>query len=41
MRGQRLLGNDEFVEGLIKYVKGYEEIKEIPKNQSMEQSGQD
>ncbi len=33
VRGQSLLGKDEFVEGLMNYVKGYEEIKEIPKNQ--------
>lgn len=33
VKGQSILGNDEFVEGLIKYLKGYEEIKEIPKGQ--------
>ncbi|MEW6109398.1 MAG: addiction module toxin RelE, partial [Nitrospirota bacterium] len=27
------LGEDEFVEKFINYVKGYEEIKEIPKSQ--------
>jgi len=33
VKGQSILGNDEFVEKLISYVKGYEDIKEIPKSQ--------
>ena len=33
VKGQSILGKDEFVEGLIKYLKRYEEIKEIPKSQ--------
>jgi len=33
VRGQSLLGKEEFVESLIGYVNGYEGIKEIPKNQ--------
>ncbi|MBI4654715.1 MAG: transposase [Nitrospirae bacterium] len=33
VKGQSILGSDEFVEKLIGYVKGYEEIKEIPKSQ--------
>lgn len=33
LRGQSLLGEEDFAEGLINYVKGYEEIKEIPKSQ--------
>lgn len=33
LKGQSVLGREDFVERLIKYVKGYEEIKEIPKNQ--------
>lgn len=33
VKGQSILGSDEFVEKLIGYVKGYEDIKEIPKSQ--------
>jgi len=33
VKGQSLLGDDDFVDTLIKYVKGYEEIEEIPKVQ--------
>ncbi len=33
VKGQSILGGDDFVDGLIKYIKGHEEIKEIPKNQ--------
>lgn len=33
VKGQTLLGGDQFVEGLIGYVRGYEEIEEIPKSQ--------
>ncbi len=33
VRGQSLLGNDGFVETLIGYVKGHEEVREIPKAQ--------
>jgi REP element-mobilizing transposase RayT len=33
VKGQSLLGEEDFAEGLINYVKGYEDIKEIPKMQ--------
>lgn len=33
VKGQSILGEDEFIERLINHVKGYEEVKEIPKNQ--------
>lgn len=33
VKGQSLLGEDDFVEALIGYVKGYEEVEEIPKVQ--------
>jgi len=33
VKGQSILGSDEFVKKLIGYVKGYEDIKEIPKSQ--------
>lgn len=33
VKSQSILGSDEFIEKLIGYVKGYEDIKEIPKNQ--------
>ncbi|MBI4708335.1 MAG: transposase [Candidatus Omnitrophica bacterium] len=33
LKGQCILGREEFVEGLIDYVKGYRDIKEIPKSQ--------
>jgi hypothetical protein len=33
VKGQSLLGEDDFVEGLIGYVRGYEEVREIPKSQ--------
>ncbi len=33
VKGQSILGGDDFVDRLIKYIKGHEEIKEIPKNQ--------
>ncbi len=31
--GQSILGEDEFIERFLKHVKGYEEVKEIPKSQ--------
>ncbi len=33
VKGQSILGEDEFIERFINHVKGYEEIKEIPKKQ--------
>jgi putative transposase len=33
VKGQSLLGKEEFAGGLINYVKGYEDVKEIPKEQ--------
>jgi REP element-mobilizing transposase RayT len=33
IRAQSILGEDEFTENLIKYAKGFEDIKEIPRNQ--------
>ncbi len=33
IKGQSILGSDEFAEKLTKYVKGYEDIKEIPRSQ--------
>ena len=33
VKGQSILGEDDFVEGLINYIRGHEEIKEIPKSQ--------
>jgi putative transposase len=33
VKGQSLLGKDDFIEGLIGYVRGYEEVQEIPKSQ--------
>lgn len=33
LKGQALLGEGEFVEKLLGYVKGYEELKEIPRSQ--------
>jgi putative transposase len=33
IQAQALLGNEEFVEKLKGYVKGYEEVSEIPRNQ--------
>jgi hypothetical protein len=33
VKGQSLLGDDNFVEALIYYIKGYEDIEEIPKEQ--------
>ncbi|HDZ61717.1 MAG TPA: addiction module toxin RelE, partial [Nitrospirae bacterium] len=33
VRGQSLLGEDDFVESLIGYIKGYEEVEEIPREQ--------
>lgn len=33
IKGQTLLGEDDFVEGLIGYVRGYEEVEEMPKSQ--------
>lgn len=33
VRGQSILGEDDFVDGLIEYVKGRREIQEIPKRQ--------
>ncbi len=33
VKGQSILGKEDFVESLIDYVKGYRDIKEIPKSQ--------
>jgi len=33
VKGQCMLGKEEFVESLIDYVKGYRDVKEIPKSQ--------
>ncbi len=33
VKGQSLLGEDDFVQRLIGYVRGHEEIKEIPRSQ--------
>ncbi|MFA6055434.1 MAG: transposase [Thermodesulfovibrionales bacterium] len=33
VKGQSILGEDEFIERFLNHVKGYEEVKEIPKNQ--------
>ena len=33
LKGQSILGNEDFVESLIDYVKGYRDVKEIPKSQ--------
>ena len=33
VRGQCILGEEEFAEGLMDYIKGYRDIKEIPKSQ--------
>lgn len=33
VKGQSILGSEEFVEKLIGYIKGHEDIKEIPKSQ--------
>lgn len=33
VKGQSLLGKDDFVENLLSYVKGYEDVTEIPKSQ--------
>jgi len=33
VKGQSILGEDEFIERFINHVKGYEEVKEIPKSQ--------
>ncbi|MHC4455196.1 MAG: REP-associated tyrosine transposase [Planctomycetota bacterium] len=33
IKGQSILGEDDFVERLIGYVKGYEDVREIPKRQ--------
>ncbi len=33
VKGQSILGEDDFAEGLLGYVKGYEDVKEIPRNQ--------
>ncbi len=33
VRGQCILGKEEFAEGLMDYIKGYRDIKEIPKSQ--------
>src|SRR4030043_179463 len=33
VKWQSILGKDEFIERFIKHVKGYEEVKEIPKSQ--------
>ena len=33
VKGQGILGKDEFIESFLNHVKGYEEVKEIPKSQ--------
>lgn len=33
MKGQSLLGDDDFIDGLIGYARGYEDVEEIPKSQ--------
>ena len=33
LKGQALLGEEEFVEKLLGYVRGYEDLKEIPRSQ--------
>ena len=33
VKGQSILGEDEFIERFLNHVKGYEEVKEIPKSQ--------
>ncbi|MEK6653348.1 MAG: helix-turn-helix domain-containing protein, partial [Nitrospirota bacterium] len=33
VRGQSILGEDDFVEKFIRHVEGYKEVKEIPKSQ--------
>jgi len=33
LKGQCILGKEDFAEGLLEYVKGYRDIKEIPKSQ--------
>jgi REP element-mobilizing transposase RayT len=33
VKGQSILGEEDFTENLVKYVKGYSDIKEIPKKQ--------
>jgi len=33
VKGQSILGEDKFIERFINHVKGYEEVKEIPKSQ--------
>lgn len=33
LRGQALLGEEEFVEKLLGYIRGYEEVMEIPRRQ--------
>lgn len=33
VKGQSILGEEEFTEGLMDYIKGYRDIKEIPKSQ--------
>jgi putative transposase len=33
VKGQSILGEDEFIKMFLNHVKGYEEVKEIPKNQ--------
>jgi REP-associated tyrosine transposase len=33
VKGQSILGQDEFIKRFLNYAKGYEEVKEIPKNQ--------
>ena len=33
VKGQSILGEEDFTENLVKYVKGYADIKEIPKKQ--------
>jgi len=33
VKGQSILGEDEFIKRFLNHVKGYEEVKEIPKNQ--------
>jgi hypothetical protein len=33
VKGQSIHGEDEFIKRFLKHVKGYEEVKEIPKSQ--------
>ncbi|GBE06147.1 MAG TPA: helix-turn-helix domain-containing protein [Nitrospirae bacterium] len=35
IKGQSILGEEDFIESLINYVKGYEEVQEIPRSQRL------